>query len=62
MPRRPAVVTETDIVRAIRAAKRAGASSVHVRPDGTIVIGLTAEASEPVPEMPPVADEDMLVL
>jgi hypothetical protein len=38
MPRRSATFTQADVARAIRAAKRAGAESVEVRPDGTVVV------------------------
>lgn len=40
MPRRPAKVTQADIARSVRAAKQAGAGTVEVRPDGTIVISI----------------------
>ena len=38
MPRRPALVTQADVARAIRAAKQEGAARVEIRSDGTIVI------------------------
>jgi hypothetical protein len=38
MARRPATFTQADVARAIRAARRAGAECVEVRPDGTIVV------------------------
>jgi hypothetical protein len=41
MSRRPAPLTQADIARALRAAKQAGAKSVEVRPDGSIVVLLT---------------------
>jgi hypothetical protein len=40
MPRRPAKVTQSDIARAIRAAKSAGAREVTVDGDGVIRIVL----------------------
>jgi hypothetical protein len=40
MSRRPATFSQADVARAIRAAKQAGAESVEVRPDGTIVVVL----------------------
>lgn len=40
MPRRPATITQADVARSVRAAIQAGADSVEVRPDGTIVIRL----------------------
>ena len=47
MPRRPAALTQADIARAIRAAKEAGAVSLEMRPDGTIVVLLKAQESVP---------------
>jgi hypothetical protein len=38
MPRRPAVVTQADVARTIRAAQQTGAERVEVRPDGTMSI------------------------
>lgn len=46
MSRRPAIVTQADINRAIRAAKQAGAGSVVVQPDGSIKISLVPEAGD----------------
>lgn len=40
MPRRPATITQADVARSVRAAIQAGADSVEVRPDGTIIIRL----------------------
>ena len=54
MSRRPALVTQADVARAIRAAKQAGAGAVEIRPDGTIRVILFTEpkADEPVIEPP----------
>lgn len=41
MSRRRAIITQADVARAIRAAKREGATAVEVRPDGNIVIQLS---------------------
>lgn len=41
MSRRPAIITQADVARVIRAAKREGATAVEVRPNGSIVIQLT---------------------
>jgi hypothetical protein len=49
MPRRPARHTQSDVARAIRAAKQAGAGAIVVRPDGTLLILINA---------PPLAPED----
>lgn len=55
MGRRPARFTQGDVARAIRAAKAAGAPSLQIKPDGTIIVDLlkstpvqeTDEAVEP---------------
>ncbi len=49
MPRRPAKVTQSDIARAVRAAKETGASLVTIDDNGHIQIALTVGA---VPTMP----------
>jgi hypothetical protein len=51
MPRRSATLTQADVARAIRAAKQAGAESVEVRPDGTIIVQL--KGATPVPAAAP---------
>ena len=43
MSRRPAKITQADVARAIRAAKRAGATGVEIRPNGTIYVKLTED-------------------
>jgi hypothetical protein len=44
---RPARLTQSQVERAIKAAKRQGASAVEVKPDGTIRISLApVEKSE----------------
>jgi hypothetical protein len=55
MPRRRASITQSDVARAVRAAKQAGAAGVEVRPDGGIRILLNAPAV--VPEQPAADDE-----
>jgi hypothetical protein len=46
MSRTLARCSQADLARSIRAAKQAGAWSVELRPDGTILIRLTSEAGE----------------
>lgn len=46
MTRRPAIITQADVARALRAAKQAGATGVEIKPDGTIFVRIS-------PEMPP---------
>jgi hypothetical protein len=58
MSRAPAKFTQADVARAIRAAKREGASAVEVKPDGSMLIRLvptspelTGDAVEPTKEI-----------
>ena len=51
MPRRPAIITQADVARAIRAAKQAGAGEVQIKPDGTIIITICAAVSDTFPIM-----------
>ena len=58
MSRRPALLTQADVARAIRAAQQTGAAAVEIkiRPDGTIVIAIwTREkaAANSIDETPP---------
>lgn len=55
MGRGPAKFTQSDVARAIRAAKREGAPAVEIKPDGTILVSLSpthtdAEEKPPKPE------------
>jgi hypothetical protein len=47
MSRRAAILTQADLNRAIRAAKQAGAATVEVRPDGTIIVHVAAPSIAP---------------
>jgi hypothetical protein len=47
MSRRAAIITQADVARAIRAAKQAGAATVEVRPDGTIIVHVEAPPIAP---------------
>jgi hypothetical protein len=58
MSRRPALLSQGDIARTIRAAKQAGAGAIQVRPDGTLVIMIEAPAVAPEPEQPAVNEWD----
>jgi hypothetical protein len=57
MSRTAAKFTQADVARSIRAAKQAGAGSVELRPDGTIVISMNSAGEkkeisvEPEPEV-----------
>lgn len=46
MSRRPAIITQADVARTVRAAMQAGAGGVEVRPDGTIYIHLTPASAQ----------------
>jgi len=56
---RPARLTQAQVERAIRAAKRQGATAVDVRPDGTIHISLAPDPGEKTQE--PVAETREIV-
>jgi hypothetical protein len=43
MSRRPALITQADVARAIRAARQCGAEAVEIRPDGTMRVMLSTE-------------------
>jgi hypothetical protein len=60
MPRRAATFTQADVARAIRAAKQAGANSVEVRPDGTIVVLLKSTPAV-APEEPAQIDHEIVL-
>lgn len=47
MSRRPALTTQADINRALRAARQAGAACVEIEPDGRILIRLDAPPVAP---------------
>lgn len=38
MPRRQAAITQSEIARAVRAARKAGATAVEIRADGTLIV------------------------
>jgi len=46
MSRTPAKITQADVARALRAAKQCEASSIEIRPDGTIHIIVKPEPPE----------------
>jgi hypothetical protein len=52
MTRRPAIVTQADVARAIRAAQQTGAGQVRIQPDGTILIDLQPESLGEKPKRP----------
>jgi len=50
--RRPCIITQAAVARAIRAAKQAGAHGVEVRPDGCIFVRLVPLSTEADVEAP----------
>ena len=50
MPRRHPLLTQADIERTIRAAKKLGADRVEVRCDGSLVVSLKEVPLAPEPE------------
>lgn len=50
MSRRPALVTQAEVARAIRAAKREGASAVEVKCDGSLLIHLLPQSPLSTPD------------
>lgn len=61
MPRRGAAITQADVARTIRAAKKEGAVAVEVRPDGRIIVQL-AQSCAQESNGPPVAGEGEIIL
>lgn len=60
MPRRPALLTQAQVARTIRAAMQTGADHVEVRPDGTIVVRLSPD--QPVSAPATIEQEREIVL
>jgi dUTPase len=60
--RRPAAVTQADIARAVRVAKKERAA-VEIKPDGTILIRTDVEGELPNPHEPtePIEPEKVIV-
>jgi hypothetical protein len=63
VPRRPAVITQADVARVIRAAQQAGAGVVEIRPDGTIrVILAPVPPAEPESDSNPIDPDNEIIL
>ncbi|RAI34775.1 hypothetical protein [Rhodoplanes serenus] len=63
MPRRAALVTEAEIARAIRAARRAGAAVVEIHPDGLVLVRLDRPSElAAAPGVAPIDDEPEIVM
>jgi hypothetical protein len=52
MSRRPALVTQADVARAIRAAQECGAGPIKITADGTIHIATSRQSSTVSDEVP----------
>lgn len=61
MPRTAATITQADVARVVRAARQAGAAEIEVRPDGTMVIRLSASPPA-APITQEIVDADPIVL
>jgi hypothetical protein len=59
---RPARITRVEIERAIRAAKQAGADSVEIRPDGSILVHISPQLQPQQQGGEPAhSDEDLII-
>lgn len=61
MSHRAAVITQADVARAIRAAKQAGAATVEVRRDGTIIVHVISPSISPPTETELATDMDIVL-
>ena len=52
MSRRPSLITQATVAKAIRAAKAAGAGTVEILSDGTIRIGLSPLSTDDTRSVP----------
>lgn len=52
MSRRPSLITQATVAKAIRAAKAAGAGTVEILSDGTIRIGLSPLSTDDTYSVP----------
>jgi len=59
MSRRPALITQSEVARAIRAARREGAAEIEVRPDGGIIVRL--KPSTEIASGPLEADKEIIL-
>lgn len=55
MPRRPALITQAEVARAVRGARQAGAHAVEIKRDGTIIVQLAPMS----PHLTPAESEDV---
>lgn len=62
MSRRPALITQAEVARAIRAAKAEGAAAVEIERDGTIRVILVSRPSPSTAPAEPVDDGGEIVL
>ncbi len=53
MSPRPALITQAEMERAIRAAKKQGAAGVELRPDGTLFVRLIPLSTDQEPTLAP---------
>lgn len=61
MPRRPALLTQAEVARAVRGARQAGAHAVEIKRDGTIVVQLIPLSPNLTPAESESVDEGRIV-
>jgi hypothetical protein len=61
MPRRPALLTQAEVARSIRAAKAAGAAAVEIKRDGAIIVHLFPQPTQATGEEPNGVDAERIV-
>lgn len=61
MPRRPALLTQAEVARAVRGARQAGAHAVEIKRDGTIIVQLVPLSPNLTPAESESVDEERIV-
>lgn len=61
MPGRPALITQAEVARAIRAARQAGAHAVEIKRDGSIIVQLAPLSPQITPPEPEPVDAERIV-
>jgi hypothetical protein len=55
------MITQATIARTIRAAKQGGATSVEVRPDGTVIVRLSPDLAPTISPEELAPDQDIVL-
>lgn len=61
MGRRPALLTQAEVARVIRAARTEGCAEVIIRPDGTVVINLSPTPTAPEHQRPSETEREIVL-